>query len=55
MTRSEQIIKDVRARLWDDGVPLELRDAVLLMIDEYEEAVRSAIRLENTVHLLRKL
>jgi hypothetical protein len=55
MTHSQEVILAVRERLWDEGVPISLRDAVLTMIDEYEEAVRCALRLENTIHMLRKL
>ena len=55
MTTSEKLISDIKDNLFSPGVPLDLRDDVLKMIDEYREAVRSTIRLENTIHLLRKL
>ena len=55
MTRSEDLIASVKDNLFDPGVPLDLRDDVLEMIEEYREAVRTNLRMESTIHNLMKL
>lgn len=55
MTRSEGLIASVKDNLFDPGVPFDLRNDVLDLIEEYRESLRCNLRMESTIHNLMKL
>jgi hypothetical protein len=56
MTKSEQLIHDIRYMMaYESSLPMPLYIKICELLEEYREVVSTNLRMEQTIHNMRKL
>jgi hypothetical protein len=56
MTKSEQLIHDIRCMMaYESSLPMPLYIKICELLEEYREVVSTNLRMEQTIHNMRKL